>query len=72
MEDDEEYRGGGKIEFEENEKERKWLEGLIPGADIEIIVDKEMCEYAEKEGEKISEYIGGDSKKVEDIEARIY
>ena len=84
MEDDEEYRGGGRIEFkgdkikyiyyirEENEKERKWLESLIPGADVEIIVDKEMCEYAEKEGEKISEYIGGDSKKVEDIEARIY
>ena len=84
MEDDEEYRGGGKIEFkgdkikyiyyirEENEKERKWLEGLIPGADVEIIIDAEMCEYAEKESEKISEYIGGDSKKVEDIEARIY
>ena len=84
MEDDEEYRGGGRIEFkgdkikyiyyirEENEKERKWLEGLIPGADVEIIVDEEMCEYAEKESEKISEYIGGDSKKVEDIEARIY
>ena len=84
MEDGEEYSGGGKIEFngdkikyiyymkEKNEKERKWLESLIPGADVEIIVDKEMCEYAEKEGEKISEYIGGDSKKVEDIEARIY
>ena len=84
MEDDEEYRGGGKIEFkedkikyiyyirEENEKERKWLESLIPGADVEIIVDTEMCEYAEKEGEKISEYIGGNSKKVEDIEAYIY
>ena len=84
MEDDEEYTGGGKIEFkgdkikyiyyirEENEKERKWLESLIPGADVEIIVDTEMCEYAEKEGEKISEYIGGNSKKVEDIEAYIY
>ena len=84
MEDDEEYSGGGKIEFngdkikyiyymkEKNEKERKWLESLIPGADVEIIVDTEMCEYAEKEGEKISEYIGGNSKKVEDIEAYIY
>ena len=45
---------------------------MIPGADVEIIVDAEMCEYAEKESEKRSQYIGGDSKKVEDIEARIY
>ena len=84
MEDDEEYRGGGKIEFkgdkikyiyyvrEENEKERKWLEGLIPGAEVEIIVDKEMCEYAKKECEKRSQYVGGDARKIEDIEAYIY
>ena len=72
MEDDEEYRGGGKIEFEENEKERKWLEGLIPGADIEIIVDKEMCEYAEKECEERCKYKVGDAGVIEDIDAYIY
>ncbi len=84
MEDDEEYSGGGKIEFngdkikyiyymkEKNEKERKWLESLIPGADVEIIVDKEMCEYAEKECVKRSKYVGGDARKIEDIEAYIY
>ena len=84
MEDDEEYSGGGKIEFngdkikyiyyikEENEKERKWLESLIPGADIEIIVDKEMCEYAEKEGEEGCKYEVGDARFTEDIEAYIY
>ena len=84
MEEDEEYSGGGKIEFkedkikyiyyvrEENEKERKWLEGLIPGAEVEIIVDKEMCEYAEKECVKRSKYVGGDARKIEDIDAYIY
>ena len=84
MEDDEEYRGGGKIEFkgdkikyiyyirEENEKERKWLEGLIPGADVEIIVDKEMCEYAEKECEERCKYKVGDAGVIEDIDAYIY
>ena len=84
MEDDEEYSGGGKIEFngdkikyiyyikEENEKERKWLESLIPGAEIEIIVDKKMCEYAEKEGEEGCKYEVGDARVIEDIEAYIY
>jgi hypothetical protein len=84
MEDGEEYSGGGKIEFngdkikyiyymkEKNEKERKWLESLIPGADVEIIVDEEMCEYAKKECEKRSQYVGGDARKIEDIEAYIY
>ncbi len=84
MEDDEKYSGGGKIEFkedkikyiyyirEENEKERKWLESLIPGADVEIIVDEEMCEYAKKECEKRSQYVGGDARKIEDIKAYIY
>ena len=84
MEDDEEYSGGGKIEFngdkikyiyyikEENEKERKWLEGLIPGADVEIIVDEEMCEYAEKECEERCKYKVGDAGVVEDIDAYIY
>ncbi len=83
-ETDEEYTGGGRIEFkrdkikyiyyirEENEKERKWLEGLIPGADVEIIVDKEMCEYAEKEGEEGCKYEVGDARVIEDIEAYIY
>ena len=78
MEGEEKYSGGGKIEFknekikyiyyvrEENEKERKWLENLIPGADVEVVVDKEMCEYAEKECEKYSEY------GVWDIDAYIY
>ena len=84
MEDDEEYRGGGRIEFkgdkikyiyyirEENEKERKWLESLIPGADVEIIVDKKMCEYAEKEGEEGCKYEVGDARFIEDIDAYIY
>lgn len=84
MEYDEEYSGGGKIEFkedeikyiyyirEENEKERKWLESLIPGAEVEIIVDKKMCEYAEKECEKRGKYTGGDVRNVEDIETCIY
>ena len=84
MEDDEEYRGGGKIEFkedkikyiyyirEENEKERKWLESLIPGGEIEIVVDREMCEYAEKEREKRGKYTVGDSRVIEDIDAYIY
>ena len=84
MEDDEKYSGGGKIEFngdkikyiyyikEENEKERKWLEGLIPGADVEIIVDEEMCEYAEKECEERCKYKVGDAGVVEDIDAYIY
>ena len=84
MEDDEEYSGGGKIEFngdkikyiyyikEENEKERKWLESLIPGAEIEIVVDKEMCEYAEKERKKRGKYAVGDSRVIEDIDAYIY
>ena len=84
MEDGEEYSGGGKIEFngdkikyiyymkEKNEKERKWLESLIPGADVEIIVDEEMCEYAKKECEKRSQYVGGDARKIEDMEAYIY
>ena len=84
MEDDEEYSGGGKIEFngdkikyiyyikEENEKERKWLENLIPGAEIEIVVDKEMCEYAEKERKKRGKYTVGDSRVIEDIDAYIY
>ena len=84
MEDDEEYTGGGKIEFngdkikyiyyikEENKKERKWLESLIPGADVEIIVDKKMCEYAEKEGEEGCKYEVGDAGVVEDIDAYIY
>ena len=84
MEDDEKYSGGGRIEFkedkikyiyyirEENEKERKWLESLIPGAEIEIIVDKEMCEYAEKEGEEGCKYEVGDARFTEDIEAYIY
>ena len=84
MEDDEEYTGGGKIEFkgdkikyiyyirEENEKERKWLESLIPGADVEIIVDKEMCEYAEKECEVGCKYEVGDARFIEDIDAYIY
>ena len=84
MEDDEEYSGGGKIEFngdkikyiyyikEENKKERKWLESLIPGADVEIIVDKKMCEYAEKEGEEGCKYEVGDAGVVEDIDAYIY
>ena len=84
MEDDEEYTGGGKIEFngdkikyiyyikEENEKERKWLENLIPGAEIEIVVDKEMCEYAEKERKKRGKYTVGDSRVIEDIDAYIY
>ena len=84
MEDDEKYSGGGRIEFkedkikyiyyirEENEKERKWLESLIPGADIEIIVDKEMCEYAEKECEVGCKYEVGDARFTEDIDAYIY
>ena len=84
MEDGEEYSGGGKIEFngdkikyiyymkEKNEKERKWLESLIPGADVEIIVDEGMCEYAKKECEKRSQYVGGDARKIEDIDAYIY
>ncbi len=84
MEDDEEYSGGGKIEFngdkikyiyymkEKNEKERKWLESLIPGADVEIIVDKKMCEYAEKEGEEGCKYEVGDARCIEDIDAYIY
>ena len=84
MEDDEKYSGGGKIEFngdkikyiyyikEENEKERKWLESLIPGADVEIIVDKKMCEYAEKEGEEGCKYEVGDARFIEDIDAYIY
>ena len=84
MENDEKYSGGGRIEFkgdkikyiyyirEENEKERKWLESLIPGADVEIIVDKKMCEYAEKEGEEGCKYEVGDAGVVEDIDAYIY
>ena len=84
MEDDEKYSGGGRIEFkgdkikyiyyirEENEKERKWLESLIPGAEIEIIVDKEMCEYAEKECEVGCKYEVGDARFTEDIDAYIY
>ena len=84
MEDGEEYSGGGKIEFngdkikyiyymkEKNEKERKWLESLIPGADVEIIVDKEMCEYAEKECEERCKYKVGDAGVIEDIDAYIY
>ena len=84
MEDDEKYSGGGRIEFkgdkikyiyyirEENEKERKWLESLIPGADVEIIVDKKMCEYAEKECEEGCKYEVGDARFIEDIDAYIY
>jgi hypothetical protein len=84
MEADEKYSGGGRIEFkgdkikyiyyirEENEKERKWLESLIPGADVEIIVDKKMCEYAEKECEEGCKYEVGDARFIEDIDAYIY
>ena len=84
MEGEEKYSGGGKIEFknekikyiyyvrEENEKERKWLESLIPGADVEIVVDKEMCEYAEKECEKYSEYGVWDIGTKENIDKYIY
>ena len=84
MENDEKYSGGGRIEFkgdkikyiyyirEENEKERKWLESLIPGADVEIIVDKKMCEYAEKECEEGCKYEVGDARFIEDIDAYIY
>ena len=84
MEGEEKYSGGGKIEFknekikyiyyvrEENEKERKWLENLIPGADVEVVVDKEMCEYAEKECEKYSEYGVWDIGTKENIDKYIY
>ena len=84
MEGEEKYSGGGKIEFknekikyiyyvrEENEQERKWLENLIPGVDVEVLVDKEMCEYAEKECEKYSEYgVWGIGTK-ENIDKYIY
>lgn len=84
MEGEEKYSGGGKIEFknekikyiyyvrEENEKERKWLKNLIPGADVEVVVDKEMCEYAEKECEKYSEYGVWDIGTKENIDKYIY
>ncbi len=84
MEGEEKYSGGGKIEFknekikyiyyvrEENEKEIKWLENLIPGADVEVVVDKEMCEYAEKECEKYSEYGVWDIGTKENIDKYIY
>ena len=84
MEGEEKYSGGGKIEFknekikyiyyvrEENEEEIKWLENLIPGADVEVVVDKEMCEYAEKECEKYSEYGVWDIGTKENIDKYIY
>ena len=84
MEGEEKYSGGGKIEFknekikyiyyvrEENEEEIKWLENLIPGADVEVVVDKEMCEYAEKECEKYSEYGVWDISTKANIDKYIY
>ena len=45
---------------------------MIPGADVEIIVDKEMCEYAEKECEERCKYKVGDAGVIEDIDAYIY
>ncbi len=84
MEGDENYSGGGKIEFtgdkikyiyyirEENEREREWLEGLIPGAEVEIIVDSQMCDYAESKCEKISDYEIGYSNIEDEIDKYIY
>ena len=84
MEGDENYSGGGKIEFtgdkikyiyyirEENEREREWLEGLIPGTEVEIIVDSHMCDYAESKCEKVSDYEIGYSNMEDEIDKYIY
>ena len=81
---DEEYTGGGKVEFEgekikftyytyEGDKEAKeWLQNLLKDENIEIIEDSEICEYIKQEGEKRSDYTVGDSNSVEDIDAYIY
>ena len=81
---DEEYTGGGKVEFKgekikftyyiyEGDKEAKeWLQNLLKDESIEIIEDSEICEYIKQEGEKRSDYTVGDSNSVEDIDAYIY
>ena len=81
---DEEYTGGGKVEFEgekikftyyiyEGDKEAKeWLQNLLKDESIEIIEDSEICECIKQEGEKRSDYTVGDSNSVEDIDAYIY
>ena len=78
------YKGGGKIEFENekikfifyisefNKAEKEWLENILTDENIEIIEDNQKREFAIQKCSDKNVYDAGDSNLSEDIDKYIY
>ena len=84
LDNDVEYQGGGKIEFEGEKikfiyyiwagdmEAKEWLQNYIQDENVEIIEDSEMCNFITQKSKEKYIYDVGNGNVVEDIDAYIY